>query len=277
MKQIFRILPLAAILLLTACSKKTTTTVETPSDLVMSDVVDRVNANRNDSEIITGRVNLKLNAGKQKVEAGGNIKMKRNDVIQISLQVFGFVEAGRLELTRDYFLILNRIGKQYLKASYKDIPFFKDNGIDFYTLQGLIWNELFTISNKDNTVTPTTVDFVQKKEGENIILTNTGKTLVLKFLANAAYGTLQQTTLTAQDGANLRFDYESWARLGRKDFPDKMNIAINVDKTPIKAELELSRLRANEKWTDTRTNIDKKKLKQVSLQQVFNQILSLSN
>ncbi len=281
MKKIFAILPVAAILLCTACSKKSTTEVVTaPAGTTMAstNIVEILSANRNDAEQVTGRISMDLSAGKQKVEVGGSIKMKRDDVIQISLQVFGFVEAGRLELTPDYFLILNRIGKQYVKAAYKDIPFFKENDIDFYSLQALIWNELFLTGEKDNR-NPTGNSYSQFKDSQNhVILTHTSKQqLALKFITDMTTHTLQQTNVTAQNGGSLQCNYDSWARLGRRDFPDKMELNINVDKTPIKAKLELSRLRTNEKWTDTRTSIDKKKLKQVSLQQAFNQILSLSN
>lgn len=277
MKKLLRILPVAAILLLAACSKKSTTeTVVTDPNVVYTNIVDRVNANRSDAEQVTGRLSLDLSYGKQKVDVGGNIKMKRDDVIQLSLQVFGFVEAGRLEMTRDYFLILNRIGKQYIKSSYKDIPFFKENNIDFYTLQALFWNEIFTTDGKGNGQ-PSTDNFVQRQEGENIILTHTAKQLVLNFITNATTSMLKQTTIAPNSGGKLTCDYSSWARLGKKDFPDKMDLNIVLDETPIKASFEFSRLRTNEKWTDTRTNIDKKKLKQVSLQQVFNQILNLAN
>lgn len=277
MKQIFRFLPVAAILLFAACSKKTSTdVVTTPSNTVYTDIVDRINANRNESEQVTGRLSMTLSSGKQKVEVGGNIKMKRNDVIQISLQVFGFVEAGRLELTPDYFLILNRIGKQYMKTSYKDVPFFKQNDIDFYALQALFWNELFVPGQKGSSI-PATANFVQLKENSEIVLNHTGKQLDLKFVTNATTSTLTQTNVMPHTGGKLQCDYKSWARVGRNDFPDKMDLNLMIDGTPIKAIMEFSRLRTNEKWTDTRTNVDKKKLKQVSIQQIFNQILSLSN
>lgn len=281
MKKIFSILPVAAILLFTACSKKATTDVVTTpaaNTAASSTIVEMLTANRNDAEQVTGRISMDISAGKQKVDVGGNIKMKRDDVIQISLQVFGFVEAGRLELTPDYFLILNRIGKQYVKAAYKDIDFFKENGIDFYSLQALFWNELFLTGEKDNR-NPTSSSFAEFKDSKNhIILTHTSKQqLVLKFVTDMATKTLQQTTVTDRSGASLQCAYNSWARVGRKDFPDNMELSINIDKTPIKAKMELSRLRTNEKWTDTRTSIDKNKLKQVTLQQAFGQILSLSN
>lgn len=264
------------IMLLASCSKKSKETIDAgKTPIVSNEIVERVNANRINTQQVTCRMSLDLNAGKQKLSVGGNLKMKRNDVIQMSLQVFGFVEAGRIEMTKDYILILNRIGKQYVKASYKDIAFFKENNIDFFTFQALFWNELFIPGQGDSR--PSNSNYVQNKDGKNIVLTHTTKQLVLKFFTNATTGMLEQTNFTGGSESGMRWLYQGWARLDGKDFPDKMQVSAVVNSTNVSAEFQLSRLRSDDKWKDTRTNIDTKKIKQVSLQAAFNQILSLSN
>ena len=84
-----------------------------------------------------------VEVGNQDITLTGNLKMKRDDVIRLQLMAFGFVEAGRLEFTKDYVLIMDRINKQYLKAPYVQIDFLRNSGLNFYTLQALFWNELF--------------------------------------------------------------------------------------------------------------------------------------
>ncbi len=69
--------------------------------------------------------------------------MRRDEVIRITITPFGIMEAGRIEFTPDYVLVVDRINKQYIKATYSDVDFLKANGMDFYTLQALFWNELF--------------------------------------------------------------------------------------------------------------------------------------
>lgn len=277
MKKIIRLLPVVTVaLLLASCAKKANKSIsDNENATVYTEIVDKVNANRNTSDQVTCRMSMDLEAGKQKLSVGGNLKMKRNDVIQMSLQVFGFVEAGRLELTPDYILILNRIGKQYVKANYKDIAFFKENGINFYTFQSLLWNELFVPGSTD--LLPNKDNFVQTKDGKDIVLTHTTKQMTLKFFTNAATSLLEQTDIRSNNGGSLKWTYDSWARLNSKDFPDKMHIYMNVKNTDVKVDLQLTRLRNDEKWKETRTSIDRKKLKQVSVQSAFSQIMSLSN
>lgn len=280
MKQIIRFAPVIVIaLLMASCSKKVkevVTTDPSTSTATYTNVVQKVNANRNQANQVTGRMSMTLSTGKQKLEVGGNIKIKRNDIIQLSLQVFGFVEAGRLELTPDYILILNRIGKQYVKAAYKDVPFFKENGINFYTFQALLWNELF-VPGTDGAV-PTMDNFQQKAEGNDVVLTTATKHLLIDFLTQASTGMLQQTKIVPTSGkSKMLCNYKSWARLNSKDFPDKIELGMTINNTDVKAELQLSRLHADDKEKVTRTDIDKKKLKQISMQAAFAQILSLSN
>lgn len=275
MKNIIKLFPVAALILLTSsCSKKEKDIVTVDRNhIINNEIVESINNNHNTANQVTSRLNMKLEAGAKKLNVGGALKMKRDDVIQISLQVFGLVEAGRLEMTQDYILILNRLGKQYVKANYADIPFFRDNGINFYTFQALLWNELFTPNSTGNT--PTLMDYSQQQDGEDIILTHTTPNLVTRFLTNTATQLLRQTDISGSNGS-MKWTYNSWARLEEKDFPDKMKMYIDLKNTNIKAELSLSRMHSDEKWKDTRTPIDKKKMKEVPINVAFKQILSLS-
>ena len=274
MNKIIRLLPAAALILLASCAKKEKETLVADSgSIVNQEIVEQLNNGRNSSVLVSGRMSLKLEAGTKKFNVGGALKMRRDDVIQISLQVFGLVEAGRLELTQDYILILNRVGKQYVKASYTDIPFFRDNGINFYTFQALIWNELFIPNSTGGA--PSLTDYAQQQEGNNLFLTHTTPGLVTRFLTHASSHLLKRTDITGSNGS-MKWTYDSWARLNGNDFPDKMRIEMNFRNAEVKAEMALSRLQAEEKWKETRTVIDKKKMKEVPIQVAFKQILNLA-
>ena len=119
------------------------------------------------------------------------------------------------------------------------------------------------------------MDYAQQQQGENLILTHTTPTLVTKFLTHAATHLLKQTDLAGANGS-MKWTYNSWARLDGKDFPDKMAMGMNFKNASVKAEISLSRLHSEEKWEETRTAIDKKKMKEVPIQAAFKQILSLS-
>ena len=132
-------------------TEKTVETVETvetntplPTDTLKKDVfLQQVNDNAQTTRFITSKVKFSVEVGNRQMTLTGSLKMKRDDVIRLQLMAFGFVEAGRLEFTKDYVLIVDRINKQYLKVPYAQLEFFRHSGVDFYMLQSLFWNELF--------------------------------------------------------------------------------------------------------------------------------------
>lgn len=275
MKNIIRLWPIAALMILSSCSKKEKEVISVENSyIVNTEIVEKINSNRNSSTQVTCRMNMKLEAGKQRLNVDGNLKMKRNDVIQLSLQVLGLIEAGRMELTQDYILILNRIDKQYMKASYADIPFFKENGINFYTFQALLWNELFTPNSTGKA--PTLLDYAQAKEGDNLILTHITPHLATQFLTHAASSQLKQTDIQGTNGG-IKWSYDSWTSLNGMNFPNKMHMNMNFKNTDLKIELSLSRLHSEEKWKETRTNIDNKKLKEVPIEVAFKKLSAYQN
>ena len=78
--------------------------------------------------------------------------MRKNEVIRVVLSPLGIMEVGRVEFTPDYVLVIDRLHKQYVKATYNDLSFLKNNGLNFYSLQALFWNELFLPGNNQLTV-----------------------------------------------------------------------------------------------------------------------------
>ena len=111
--------------------------------LQTKEILQKVNDNSQNSKFITSKIRFQVQIGNQDLSLTGNLKMKRDDVIRLQLMAFGFVEAARLEFTKDYVLLMDRINKQYLRASYEQVDFLRNSGLNFYSLQALFWNELF--------------------------------------------------------------------------------------------------------------------------------------
>ena len=76
------------------------------------DFISAVQENSQTAKFMTSKVKFSVEVGPQKLTLTGNLKMKRDDVIRLQLMAFGFVEAGRIEMTKDYVLIMDRINKQ---------------------------------------------------------------------------------------------------------------------------------------------------------------------
>ena len=96
-----------------------------------------------DTRFVTSKIKLNLSVGGQDLSLSGNLKMKRDEVIRLQLVALGLIEAGRIELTPDYMLVMDRINKQYIKVAYSDVDFLRESGLNFHSLQSLFWDELF--------------------------------------------------------------------------------------------------------------------------------------
>ena len=145
-------LPLAFLASCKSSKSVTTVTPMAPRSMELQETLKKVLENKQTAKFITSKVKFQVQVGSQDMTLTGTLKMKRNDVIRLQLMAFGFVEAARLEFTKDYVLIMDRINKQYLKAQYEQLDFLRQSGINFYTLQALFWNELFQPG--ENEITP---------------------------------------------------------------------------------------------------------------------------
>lgn len=280
MKNYYKLLTLlCALLLLASCGTKKQAIDSaggTETGLApLQNIVQTVNANRNDETYVTAKASLALSTGDKSASLGGTLRMKRNDVIQISLVTLGILEVARIEITPDYFMAIDKVGRQYIKASFRDISFLKTAGIDFHTLQSLFWNELFLLDGSN--AAPTEKKFTKSMEGDRAKLVNADSRLaVLTFLVGKLTGLIQQTSVSPhKNGASpyLTWEYTEFEKLKGKHFPVRHLISINGSSKPIKATLSLSNLRNDSGW-ETRTEISSR-YKEITIEELLARIMKL--
>lgn len=288
-KLIFRLLAFAlVVMVMTSCrsSKQTEKTdisnisIGTmPSSVAAKgSVVEKVLANRSDSKTVTAKLGLQLVAGSRDVSIGGSLRMKRDDVIQLSLVFLGLFDVGCMEFTPDYILVMDRMNHQYIKVNYKEVDFFRESGLNFQVFQSLFWDELFLLEEQGNKIKDS--HFQVTRAEQQVTLTNTdSRWVALNFLLNALENRVSQTSILPKQNqsstASLTWKYLSYGKLGEQEFPSRMQVDINTGKKPVQATISLSNLRTDANW-ETRTKIDTNKYTAVSLETVFNRIMKLA-
>ena len=242
----------------------------------MQNIVQTVNANRQDETFATAKMKLGISSSDKSLSIGGTLRMKRNDVIQLSLVTFGIIEVARIEMTPDYFMGIDKMGKQYVKAAWGDVSFFKSAGIDFYTLQALFWDDLFVLGAGKST--PTEKQFKKSMDGERAKLTNDDSRLaVLSFSVNIASGLIRQTTISPHvEGASPYLDwrYMDFSSLGKKYFPTHHLLNISSSK-PITATITLSNLENDSGW-ETRVQTPGNNYTEITVDKLMSRIMSLT-
>ena len=228
-------------------------------------------------KFITSKVKFSVEYGAQNIALTGNLRMMRDSVIRLQLMAFGFVEAGRLEFTKDYVLIMDRINKQYLKAPFNQIDFLRNSGINFYTLQALFWNELFA-PNRTKLTAEDLKKFSTHADGDNIVISLEDGKQEYSWLTNEA-GLINMANILYKDRFNgntqLNWDYVEFEKLesNNKTFPNRMNIKLTTPKKEVKLDVKLSSLNNDDDW-DARTRVSSR-YREVDFDEIMERIMAL--
>ena len=273
---------MAMPLMLASCGSKKKV-VEEPKPVVVNteetQFLNKVTDNAQTAKFITSKVKFTVEVGSQNITLTGNLKMKRDDVIRLQLMAFGFVEAARLEFTKDYVLIMDRINKQYLKAPYMSIDFLRNSGLNFYSLQALFWNELFQPNRTKLTAEDLTKFSANLDGGEDVVIAFESEKIDYSWLINRNNRLIKMTNILYKDRFNgntqLNWDYDNFKLLEstNKQFPNDMNAVLTTQKKEVKLGIKLNYVKHESEW-ETRTEISNK-YREVSIDEILQRFMAL--
>ena len=279
LSNILKVLVLAVPLVLAGCSthKKVAETQAKPTVIAdNSDLLDKMNQNVQTAEYITSKVKFTVEVGALSQSLTGNLRMKRNDVIRLQLMAFGFVEAARLEFTKDYVLIMDRINKQFLRVPYHHVDFLRKSGINFHTLQAMFWNELFLPGHERLTPADYSLFTVQGNQ-ENTIVSYDHERMTYSWLTDSSDGRIKMANVLYSplqgESTQLNWDYRGFAAMGKKSFPNDMSITLSTPSKEVKLGLKLNYIGNDADW-EPRTTVSSK-YSEVSVDEILRRFMAL--
>ena len=271
----------------TAIASKTTkqaVDAEAPAGSAsLSDPVQRkaflqqVTDNAQHARFITSKIKFSVEVGNQQMTLTGNLKMKRDDVIRLQLMAFGFVEAGRLEFTPEYVMIIDRINKQYLKVPYSHLDFLRNSNIDFYVLQSLFWNELFQPGKARLADSHLNTFSAEDGADDDVVIAMEDGKLSYHWLADRTAAQVKMANIKYSDkyrgDYQLNWDYEDFKRHTSKLFPMTHKVTFNTPKKDIKFDMILNYMGSEDNW-ETRTTLSGK-YRQVEVDEILRRFMAL--
>ena len=267
---IIKLAVLAIPLALASCKSTKNVVATKPMTQEMlrtQEILEMVSSNTQKTKFMTSKLKFKVQMGSQEISLTGNLKMKRDDVIRLQLMAFGFVEAARLEFTKDYVLLMDRINKQYLRATYEQVDFLRNSGLNFYSLQALFWNELFQ-PGVDTLTTAQLQNFDTNISGNDIIISMKKDNMNYKWLANHE-GSIRMTNLLynhrLHGTTQLNWDYTDFKPFEQGSFP--------TGNKEIKITMSYNTLGNESEW-ETRTAISSK-YKEVQVDDILRRFMAL--
>jgi len=99
-----------------------------------------------DIQAFTAHCNIKVIESNNTTNLEGSLRFRKDDVIQILFTPIFGIEAARLEISPDNVLLIDRMNKQFIQASYREIREMSDIDLSYKKIQKLFLHYL-TISN----------------------------------------------------------------------------------------------------------------------------------
>lgn len=253
-------------------SKKHNTSFDTSMPIVPAEHFALVKNNFSKEKNLTAKVGFTLVLDGKSISTNGTLKMKKDDVIQVSLvdPVLGMMELGRLEFTPTKVLLVDRMNKQYIDVPYSDLDFLQKANVDFNTLQSLFWNEVFEPGNSS----PEAASFKYRYVDNGLIgMDYTDRMLAYTFLTERTTGLLSKSTVTGADKGNYQmdFDYSDFTDFEKGRFPKKLVLTFTDGLHQMTLEFNLSSIRNSSEWL-SRTTVSSK-YKKVDAETIFKKLV----
>lgn len=232
---------------------------------------------------IVGSLSFSATMGGKTVNVPGSLHMRRDKVIRLQLFVpFIGTEVGRLEFTPDYVLVVDRLHKQYVKGDYNQLDFLRGNGLNFYSLQALFWNQLL-LPGTNRVTEGDLAKFAVNLDGtgQNVPVTVQNGNLSFTWQADRNSGRIAEAVVkyssAAQGASTLTWNYSDFKALGTKTFPatQVFSFATNATKPARKVtvKLALDELKTSDDWEEATTLSSK--YKKVDATDVLGKLLEL--
>lgn len=240
--------------------------------------VQKVANQKVSTQNIVGKMSLNVQMGSKNITVPGSLHMRYGEVIRIQafIPLLGS-EVGRIEFTPDYVLVIDRMHKEYIKEDYNKVDFLKNNGLNFYSLQALFWNQLFmpgTTSISDANL----LDFGVTEAGNSKNITLKKGNLNIVWNADNANGRISTAKATysslTQGKSSLNWTYSNFKAVAGKMFPayQKFTFATTAIKNQsnISLTIDMDGVKTDSKW-EAKSEISKR-YKKIEATDVFGKL-----
>lgn len=208
MNKPWRLLPIALIFIISACSKKAapvtpvTTIANIPSSTLAIEEID--------FEYLHGKARMVLKDGNKEREVKANIRVRKDSVIWMNFTVIG-VQGGRALINKDSITIISNVDKEYFVFDYKELSRRFNFDINYQVIQSAMLGNLLMQRNA--------ADTVEQKSATYLLSQSSGHIDVLNYISSQTMK-IQKVELKENNTHNsLTINYGDFQPVGNKLFP----------------------------------------------------------
>lgn len=211
---------------------------------------EKVFSNSGEWKAVTAKMTASLNLnGKKTGKFSGSLRIKRGEVIQLSVTPFLGIEVGRAEISPDGLLVIDRMNKRYVEVSFNELKALTKVDVDFHILEALFLNEIFLPSKERLTVRDWSSFKLSVKQPDVWLDVKKTRPFGYRFRTEAPQGLLKGSHIELPGTQYaLNWTYDDFEPLGNHVFPTSMSVSFEGGEKPSNAAFSLSRLSTNADW-----------------------------
>ena len=217
-----------------------------------------------DVRFVNSRATITLDYNGNAVTVKGRLRMRRDEVIQMSITALGLMEVACIEFTPKGAYLVDRVNKRYALLDYSS-GVANYAGINFNTMQALFWNRIFIPGEKE--VWHNTDNFSLTVAGTQCLVEpSRQRILKCKFYTDASCKQLQQTSLTLQQ-YTATWRYGQFETIGTYAYPTVHDVSVNDASHAVGARISLAEVSTLD--TGWKSSTDLSRYKEVDLEQLM--------
>ena len=213
---------------------------------------------------LTAKTTITVDYDQEKYTFKGRLRMRRNEVVQLSITALGVVEVALIEFTPDAAYILDRVNKRYTKLAYST-GLLNTVGVNFSTIQALFWNRLFIPGKDEAKLKPENFKVSSIKSQECIVPQWQGL-LKCYFYTDVEHERLQQTQLVFNN-TTITWHYDMFSNADTAVYPTVYDISASTEEDGAAVHMALSNVNLTDKTWSAGTNLER--YKQVEVQSLL--------
>ncbi len=204
----------------------------------IKDKLDDINKGQADFQSISIKAKADLNINNNSNDVSMNIRIKKDQMIWISITAVAGLEVARAVITPDSVKILNRMDGIYIKKPFSYIYEFTNDQINFRTLQSILVG---------NTIS----EFVTKKaelvmQGNRATLSGVLKNLMYSTQLNERNKVLQANLKDEDANQNLVVYYGDFSSVSGREIPHLVNLKSQALNKNIQIDLRYTKIGIDE-------------------------------
>ena len=260
------------VLALTGC--RTTRQAEAPaarSRKQQSELLIPLAQYPSEVQAVTAKTTISLDYNGIAATVKGRLRMRHDEVVQMSITAFGLMEIALVEFTPKGAYLIDKVNKQYALFDYSS-GWANLAGINFSTIQALFWNRIFIPGTKE--AWRNTNDLSLGDAGTlRLVEPKRQRMLKCQFYTDADCKLLQQTNLQVQQYA-ATWRYGEFATNDSYTYPTTHSLTASGNTHTIEAHIGLTGISTID--TGWKSNTDLSRYRKVEFEQLMS-ILNMIN